>query len=102
MAVLLWKLSPIFICIAHARSDTILSQSSSVIDTSVGSQRLDDANIDQQKLGSSESSKFSEPWKALTVILMWKTNTQAINMLSAVDFVAMSKAHQLLFYFFLK
>lgn len=100
MAVLVWKLSPIFICIAHARSDTILSQSSSVIDTSIGSQRLDDANIDQQKLGSSESSKFSEPWKALTVILMWKTNTQAINMLSAVDFVATSKAHQLLFYFF--
>lgn len=83
---------------ARARNDIILFQSSLVTDTSVGSQRLDGGNIDQQKLGSSESLGFSEPWKALAVIVMWKTNTQTINMLSAVLCVAMSKAHQ--FYFF--
>jgi len=55
------NLSPVFIHIACVRNDIILFQSSLVVDGSVGSQRLDDANINLQKLGSSESLSFQSP-----------------------------------------
>lgn len=61
LAVLLWKSSPMFTHTARARNDIILFQSSSVTDTRAGSQRLDDGNVDQQKLGSSESLGFQSP-----------------------------------------